>query len=66
MKYILLWLMIFLIGCNNDGAPIDKKQYGSSIDLIEIDSCQYVLYSAYNWGSAMVHHGNCHNSVHKP
>ncbi len=59
-----LCLALMLVSCNEM-----RDDYGKSprtgLQVLKIDSCEYVLYLGYQSAATMVHHGNCHNSAHK-
>lgn len=57
-----------LVGCNNEPIEYDRNDigskrstvYGFGLRIVEIDSCQYVLYVDDTRGAVgMAHHNNC-------
>lgn len=74
MKILSVILFCFIwIGCNNEPADVGKEYnndykttVGFGLHVMTIDSCEYVIYKDDSrGGTAMVHHGNCHNIAHK-
>lgn len=63
MKYLLLVLFVVLVGCADTSNNPSRDNFG--LQLLTIDGCEYALYvDVTGGGTAMVHHGNCHNPVH--
>jgi hypothetical protein len=63
MKTILIIVSIVLCSCGRNSNSV-SADYGFGLNLITIDSCQYVLYNGVD-KCAIAHHGNCHNPIHK-
>ena len=58
MKYIILIMYLFLIGCDSKGVSPSDKRFGLYKVMI-IDGCEYI-YSGHMFG----HKGNCTNEAH--
>lgn len=60
IKTYILLLSLFVIGCETttQNRPIKDKIEGDNIDVLTIDSCEYIYIGKGNasWGS---HKGNC-------
>lgn len=70
MKYLSLILLaiIGLQGCHvasPESPNVSQTGTNWGVNLITVDSCQYVLFIHPSHGScAITHHGNCHNVKH--
>lgn len=78
---IIVLFMTLLSGCdgsnnlekNKEGFlfstnSIDPDNIKNNYDVIEIDGCEYIVYSeehGYGGYGFMVHKGNCKNPIHK-
>lgn len=60
---IVLCVIASLCSCTS-GSNVDGTGNEYGLRLVEVDGCEYVFYNGFN-RSAMVHHGNCHNPVHR-
>lgn len=58
--YLLLALISLLMSCGN--APRTEKDSVLEYEVIEIDSCEYILiqsWAKYNYTKSIAHKGNC-------
>lgn len=63
---LLFILLVFIFGCNSTNNDDSNPTVSWGLSILVKDSCEYVIYRDINRGSvAMVHHGNCHNPIHK-
>ena len=79
--FIAILFAIVLAGCdgshdmkkNENGFlystnTVDPKNIENNYDVIEIDGCEYIVYSeehGYGGYAFMAHKGNCKNPIHK-
>lgn len=67
-KLIILLLVLLAIAmgsCEQRIESVRKEQVMSNVDVLRIDSCEYVVYHNIN-GNSIIHKGNCKNPIHKP
>lgn len=65
MKHLLLsFLLVIGFGSCDPAASDSGTKFG--IQILKMDGCEYVVYvDDIRGGTAMVHHANCHNPIHK-
>lgn len=68
MKYLLLFSIFAAMSCQDTTVTTKDTGHnwgGNDVEIIEFDSCEYVLFgngTSASWGG---HKGNCKNPVHK-
>lgn len=69
-KVVFLMLAIFAMCSCEENHCVDKQeQYvnGKDYVIVRIDKCQYIKYHTWNGSSssiALIHKGNCDNTIH--
>lgn len=59
-------VLMVLVGCSRDN-PIDLEKVTKNMQTIEIEGCEYLIYSRFTGSytySFMSHKGNCRNPIH--
>lgn len=63
MKYLFVLLVVFILGCQDQGVS-NKKTVGTLstgyLQEFEFEGCQYL-----SWDRSITHKGNCTNVFHK-
>jgi hypothetical protein len=70
MKKLILLLVLALTACDTpfQNAPAKQEsevviggEYRGNIYVVEVDGCEYILWSSYQMGGGIVHKQNCKN-----
>lgn len=57
---IAFFLLLFLtVGCNSSNVSGQLGQYGVNVNVVIIDSCEYVVAEEYQRAISIVHKQNC-------